>query len=516
MLHWKDAHERNKQAGMSGRLDIAELADRLGARLRPGPAQSRTVTDAFVNSTTGLGVSGIDRRLGTGFRATTLDNFTAAQLWAGNDLAAKVVETWPTHMLRQGFDIVVSGDDGQDISKQIEERLRQVGAVEALRKALEYERAYGGGAVIIGANDSRGDLRKPLDLEKPVTLDWLAPFEPDELRPREWETEDMSAPRFGEPSIWTLQAYANGGIMPSPVDVHDSRLIVFGGIRTTRRVQTGVLNGWGASQLSRFHDRLVGFNVSWDSAEYLLTDIAQAVIKMKNLAQMVAAGDAAAIRARMETIAYARSVLKTMLLDTEEEYDRKPTPLQGVPDILDRMMFRLAAAADMPVTMLFGMSPGGLNATGESDIEIFNDRVKAEQVRCLTEPIMRLARLAMNDLGIEEPEEWKVVFRPLRQQTELEITTTRNMQANTDAIYLDRGVLSPLDVAKGRFGKEGYSIETSVDIDELEKELAAEAEQAEADRALMEQQMAQGNEAEGDEDQEKETPDDESPPEDEE
>ncbi len=63
------------------------------------------------------------------------------------------------------------------------------------------------------------------------------------------------------------------------------------------------------------------------------------------------------------------------MLDKKDSFTRVQTPLTNLSDILDRFATRLAAAADMPVTLLMGMSPAGLNATGESDRAFFYDRV---------------------------------------------------------------------------------------------------------------------------------------------
>ncbi len=55
---------------------------------------------------------------------------------------------------------------------------------------------------------------------------------------------------------------------------------------------------------------------------------------------------------------------------------------------------------------------------------------------------------------------WSVKPRPLWQLTEKEKAETRKIQADTDAVYLDRQVLKSTEVRSSRFGGDTYSSET--------------------------------------------------------
>ncbi len=55
---------------------------------------------------------------------------------------------------------------------------------------------------------------------------------------------------------------------------------------------------------------------------------------------------------------------------------------------------------------------------------------------------------------------WSVKPRPLWQLTEKEKSETRKIQADTDAVYLDRQVLKSTEVRSSRFGGDTYSSET--------------------------------------------------------
>jgi hypothetical protein len=81
-------------------------------------------------------------------------------------------------------------------------RLDELGMVQCLREALQYERAYGGAAIFPGANDGSADLTKPLNLDRLKTFDWLTVLTPRELTPVRWYSDrrvlGTASPRFSK------------------------------------------------------------------------------------------------------------------------------------------------------------------------------------------------------------------------------------------------------------------------------------------------------------------------------
>jgi hypothetical protein len=206
----------------------------------------------------------------------------------------------------------------------------------------------------------------------------------------------------------------------------------------------------------------------------LLQDFAQAVFRIKDLAELVATDRDDVVIKRAQLMDMMRSTVNGILLDTEEEFERKTTSLAGFHELLQQLSLRLAAAADMPVTLLMGQAPSGLNATGDSDIRFFYDRVRGKQKTQLKPRLERLLKIVFNakqgpTRGLE-PENWSLKFNPLWQTTDKEQADTRNVQANTDKIYIDAGVVSPEEIAASRFGGDEYSYDTVLDFERREED----------------------------------------------
>ncbi len=390
----------------------------------------------------------------------------------------------------------------EEPKQQAEEVMAQVEELEVMGKfyeALCYQRAYGGSAILMGADDGSMDMKLPLNEEGIKTLKWLTVLTPRELVPVQWYS-NPAAPKYGEPEIWRIQreADASGSTAPGKrkvsaldrgAEVHESRLLIFQGIKTSRlQVRANVTPGFGDSVLVRCNRVLTDFELSWSSASILLQDFAPSVFKIKGLADLIAADENQVVINRALAIEMSRSTARAVMIDSEEEYERQTTPITGLDSMLEKFCVRLAAAADMPVTLLMGQAPAGLNATGASDVRFFYDRVKARQKTQLLPRLKRLLKLMMlakdGPLKGKEPENWTIVFNPLWQLTELEQAELRLKQAQVDKIEIDASVTTPEEVAASRHGGDEWSSKTTIDFEGRET-MAVEHEAAMAEHAKI-------------------------------
>ena len=73
-----------------------------------------------------------------------------------------------------------------------------------------------------------------------------------------------------------------------------------------------------------------------------------------------------------------------------------------------------------------------------------------------------------------ELENWDITFPPPWQMSEKEWSEIRKRQAETDGLYIDRGVVTAEEIALSRFTKPGFNPETSVGLDIREELLKEE------------------------------------------
>jgi phage-related protein (TIGR01555 family) len=411
--------------------------------------------DGWLSVLTGSGTQR-DKVTSYDFQADVLGFEQCEQIWRGDDMGARIVELVPREMLRRGFEINTSDD--KNAEENIKTFFKRVEFKQKLLIALQYQRAYGGAAILVGVRGGDPNLSNPINPLQVQSVDWLNVFTPRDLTP-DLLYEDPTQANYGKPSTYKTQG--SGEI--KAVSIHESRLLIFNGIQTYSN-----RNEWGDSVLNRIWSVLRGFNAARGSIFNLGTTLGLDVYKMAGLADAVARDAGANIQKRMQIIDLVKSVQRSIVVDRDlEDFERMPAPIQGVGDMCDRMNEWLAAAAEMPLTMLFGKSPGGLGSNGDGETRKFYDTVQAAQADILEPVIRKILKLA--EVSLKIPEIHEINFLPLWTPSEAEIVSARAAQANADVAYINAGVLYPDEVAQARFGGEKYSFETPVDFVERAK-----------------------------------------------
>lgn len=431
----------------------------------PKPKRSRARSDGWENPITSLGVLGRDKRKGAHFRSEVTVQEVGEEIWQGDDIAARIVETPPEDMLREGYEICLPKDP--DYAQEIEENCERLALNEHIRVALQYERAYGGGGILLGVNDGL-PLSAPLNPARVKSVDFLTTYTPRELTPWTYYADQQKG-RYGDIALYHLTPtfIPPGSKLPPVQEVHESRLIRFGGIVTSRiSLMRSPIPGWGRSIFDRILQVITDFQSNWAGASILMQDFAPGVLKLKKLAQILASQskDDVTIQNRAQAIAMGRSIANTTILDSEEEFERKTVSVSGLAELLAAFNLRLGAAAEMPVAMIMGDSPAGLNATGDSDHRWYYNRVKAKQKSRL-EPRLKAFMRLLAGKDVAKLKGLKIDFRPLWMLTEAEQATMRYTQAQTDQIYITAQVVTPQEIAKSRFTERGYSTSTTIDLD---------------------------------------------------
>lgn len=444
-------------------------------------------SDEYQSNSTGFGVEGMDKRQTVGYCSDVIGYATEVELMKGDDIAQKAVCKITDDALAPGFDVTINGvDNAKDLQEALEQRWVDLDADDQIRTAKKYERAYGGAAIMIGANDGQ-DIRSPLNPDAVSSVDYLTVFEPREFSPL-WYYDDPHAPNFRKPAIFQVSPNTSGpndtgSLGNIPFEIHESRLIYFGGIRVNTDPQ---YLGHGSSVLNSLWHILRDFSVAWASASVLMTDFSQSVLKIKGLAEWAVTDNTGAFINRLRDMEVARSTIRATVIDADEEYERKATPMSGFPEMLDRFESRVAAALSMPITVLFGRSPGGMNSTGESDLQNWRESVSTYRNREIIPAYKKLTASLIAEAGIDA-DQWSITGRPLKAETAAEQAATRKLHAETGAILISSGVIYPEELAESMFGGDVYSPEVVIDFDERAKlEAEADLQQAEEDAKALE------------------------------
>ncbi len=431
--------------------------------------------DGWSNVLTGLGDRNRDKRLVTEFGTPTILTVTQLDnLYHGDDVIARVVDKPADEMTRQWVRLQHDGDPEQ--GKKIMQALDDLEVQQKMAEALAWARLHGGSVMLLGAEDG-GLPSMPLREDKVRKFEWITVLDRWEIEVASYYS-NRAAPKYGDPELYKLTSSTVIGPdgMPFGALVHESRVIRFDGVRTSRR-EKQKNSGWARSVVERVYPVVRDFAAAYGGMSHLMQDFSQAVFKIKGLSAMISQDKDDVVLRRLALLDMARSVARAIPIDEGEEFERKSTPVAGLPELLDRMGERLSVATEMPVTILMGRAPAGLNATGKSDIRIWYDKLKSDQIAMLRRPMNRIIKLVqMSQSGATggvEMDNWSCEFNPLWQQDEKEMVDMRKAQAETDAIYIGQGVLDPNEVRQSRFSGDCWSPETQLDekYDDMDRAL---------------------------------------------
>lgn len=435
--------------------------------------------DGWFSNTTGIGTQVYDKRLGHRQAPVRISYQEAILIWSTDDLGRRAIQDPIEDCFRQGYDFDIPDDGGDyiDLKVNVLQRMQELKVDEHVEKAMCMERALGGSALLIGFKDHK-PLSAPCDPKKAHGIDWLTLLEPIELQPYSYY-KDPTSEKYGEPETYQLNAFTSVGEFNSslqttdrspPPDriIHESRLIVFPGIRVSRYQFLSQTAGalWGESMLTSFYEPLRDLNVAYHAAAILATDVGQPAISIEGLMALVAKNPKA-LRDRMLALENGRSTARVILLDSKEKLERQGSDaIAGVPELLNALAIRFSASIPMPLSRLLGQAPKALGNESDSETRFYYDDLRGTQRRKIGPILKRIAGPLMQSFRKRKlPKFWDIKFNDLTQLTDAEMAEAHLTQARTDSMNIKSGMLHPDEARRSRW-HGGFSFRTHVNESE--------------------------------------------------
>ena len=315
--------------------------------------------------------------------------------------------------------------------------------------ALHWSRLYGGSGILMCTGQ---DLSKPLNLNKVKkgSLERLIVLDRWEMNPTTINNYDILAPNYMRGEFYTLQ----GGQQ----QVHWSHFAFFHGEKLPRR-QMAYTQGWGDSVLRKCIEDVNDTVASKGGIAELMQEANIDVITREGLSEELASDQDGAITDRYALFSQMKSIINMALLDGDEKLERQTLNLTGVAPVIENFMIWLCGAARIPMVKLFGTSAKGMNATGEGDLSIYYDDVSAMQTSTLSDPMRTLDEVMVRSALGTFPSDYDYEWNPLNQPNQLETAQADNLEANTNQMYLDMGVVTRSQIQRELQAKEQYQFD---------------------------------------------------------
>lgn len=403
-------------------------------------AAAVAVADAFSNPLFRLGYGSQSPLEGTEYPLTRMTGNYALlnSLYRDNWIVQNVVGIIPDDMCRKWFRL--SGPAEPDALRQFERAQADTALRESVNEGLRWGRLYGGAAGLIMIRGQEGMLERPLDPETilPGTFQGLYILD-------RWcgITPDAGLIYDGRghmvPEYYTI----NGENGITVARVHHSRIVRFLG-RELPYLERVTEQYWGESEVEALYQDVVKHNNVAANMAALTFRANVDTMEVSNLDQLFSLASGEAQRRFWNTM-QAQSVLQSnfgmRLVNKGDQVKNTQYTFTGLHEVHEAMCLDLSGASRIPMTKLFGRSPEGMNATGESDLTNYYDYVDTLRESKLR-PILQqlLPVLAMSAWGCV-PEGLDILFPPLWTPQADEVAKIARDKAETVVTVFQAGLL---------------------------------------------------------------------------
>lgn len=440
-------------------------------------------------------------------REPVIPDMQLTGLYEGNGLFSKIIDTPAEEALKHGFDLNLKSDE---LNAFVEDALDDLEWEEKAATAIKWARLYGGALIVMLIDDGRG-LEEPVDWEHIRSIDELRVYERSIVQPdyaslyqQDYGGKGVGnrVSKFGQPEYYYVSSIYGS------FKVHESRCLVFRNGVLPEQTSNATYLFWGMPEYVRIRRALRETVTAHTDSVKLLERSVQAIYSMKGLASLLTTDDGEnQVLKRLQLVDTSRGLLNSIAIDSEgEQYDFKTFQFSGVKDVIDATCNMLSALTNIPQTILFGRSPAGMNATGDSDFESYYNFVEKIQrlmlkrnLRTLLDVVFR-AGIASGDVA-EEPD-YKLEFKPLWSLSDTEQAAvdqtkaqTALVKAQTAQAYVDMQALDPTEVRRRLASDEEFDVEDIIsedDEDDLVQSLLGTEPSAMSDVEAAQKNLEQG------------------------
>ena len=353
-------------------------------------------------------------------------------------------EVMSTELTRKWLKLVGKGDgDVGGKIKEIEKRMEELHVRDLFRKAAWQDDIFGRSQIFIRIRGQEDDesRAKPLMIDDnggvaKGTLLGLQCVEPYWSTPFSYNATDPTLPTWYRPESW----FINGK------RTHRTRLLPFIS-REVPDVLKPAYNFGGISMTQLMEPYVTMWLRTRKSVNDLVNIFSITTLSTDMNATLSEGADGSDLIRRMQIFIANRDNKGLMLINKgTEELAMQNTPLSTLDALQAQSQEHMAAPCHIPLIKLFGVVPTGLNATGEGEIQVWYDFVRARQEVLFGPQFETVLKLVQLDLyGTIDPDigyEWV----PLDEPTAKEKAEERKSDADRDQVYISAGVVSPDEV----------------------------------------------------------------------
>lgn len=392
-------------------------------------------TGIVENARSGMGRSSRDRSVHTELaQVPALDRDTLERMFRKSVLARRIVSKRAAVAISKGVRLSVQRGD----AAWLQQELRRLDVLPQGLDGRTWGNLFGGALVCltIEGHDPATPLR-PTDAIRRIVR--LSVYDRWEVSSTLYGDGSVSVDQTGLPTSYRVTV-PNG----AQITYHASRVWRFDGAPVTSRVKRSQ-SGWCDSVLVSPYPSMLRVWTAAQSLGSMLGDSSVGVWKIKGFNQWLENGNGAAIQEWLDTQILYRGLLGDHAIDGDDSFEFKGRPMDEAIEVFKALLLDLATEVDMPHTELFGISPSGLNASGESDRRKWHESIESYERPIFSRYLEWLVSLLQRQVACPRDlraQEVLIEWPALEVQTPKEEQEAESAQVQNEVALVEAGILT--------------------------------------------------------------------------
>lgn len=336
-----------------------------------------------------------------------------------------------------------------DKVSRIEELLEEIGAKTAFQRIAEQDGFFGRAHLYIDTGDTANPDELKTDIgngNDPISeaklkgkkgvIKQLKTVEAVWCYPTNYNSNDPLSDDWYKPSQWFVMGK----------QVNASRLLTFIG-REVPDILKPAYSFGGLSMSQMVRPYVENWLNTRQSVADIISAFSQFVLKTKLTDALQEQGDE--LFKRAEFFNNMRDNRGLMLIDKDDEdFANVAAPLGSLDKLQAQAQEQMASIAGIPIVLLLMITPSGLNASSEGEIQAFWDWVNSYQESFFRPHLTTIINMIqITEFGEVDPD-ISFQFARLEGLNDLEWSQKQLNDANRDAAYVNAGIVDVVEVRK--------------------------------------------------------------------
>jgi hypothetical protein len=321
---------------------------------------------------------------------------------------------------------------------------RRTHVKEKIAEGLRWGYLFGGAAGLIIIDGQGDQLDQPLDIQtvEPDSFKgihivdrWSGIYPSSEL------VEDINDPDFGLPEYYEVRVDEQS---VSAITVHHSRILRFTGDELPYW-EKQLEQEWGMSKVETVFDSLRRYDNVLGNISNLIWQANIWTQKTDHLDQLLGMAPRS-MRTNFVQAMHAQQRLMSSfgirVVDKDDDLQNHPYSFTGLDKVFEIFQYDMSSVSGIPVTILFGRSASGLDATGDADMDNYYTMLESMQenkIRPVLEQLLPIE--CMSEFGAV-PDDLQIAFNPVRVPEEKEKADIATSKVNAIVQAHSEGIIS--------------------------------------------------------------------------